>query len=155
MAVPGAGKSLAYLGELGLLTAVFPEMMQTKGVQQPKEHFWDVFDHSLKTVTAVDYLLRQGVWEYTDSEVLAAVPWSEEMVEHFDREVSSGSTRRSLLRLAALLHDVGKPQTKAIDAGGRMRFLGMGSAVQERTTPVGGRTTALDGRRGTGATGRA
>jgi len=39
-------------------------------------------------------------------------------------EVSSGSTRRLLLKLAALLHDIAKPQTKAIDESGRMRFLG-------------------------------
>jgi len=29
-----------------------------------------------------------------------------------------------LLKLAALLHDIAKPQTKTIDEGGRMRFLG-------------------------------
>ena len=44
--------------------------------------------------------------------------------EYFDRPVSSGSTRRSLLKLAALLHDIAKPQTKAFDENGRMRFLG-------------------------------
>jgi poly(A) polymerase len=127
LAIAGAGKSIAYLDELGLLTAVFPELTQTKGVKQPKEHFWDVFDHSLNTVAAVDYLLRQGVWEYTSEEVLTAVPWSEVLAQHFDQEVSSGSTRMSLLRLAALLHDVAKPKTKAIDDGGRMRFLGHAS----------------------------
>jgi len=124
LAVPGAGQFLFYLDELGLLTAVFPELAETKGVEQPKEHFWNVFEHSLKTVTAIDFLLRQGGWEYADEKVLAAVPWSAVLAQHFDQEVSSGSTRRLLLKLAALLHDLGKPQTKAIDAGGRIRFLG-------------------------------
>ncbi|MBA7628873.1 CC-adding tRNA nucleotidyltransferase [subsurface metagenome] len=124
LAVSGAGQFLSYLDELGLLTVVFPELAQTKGVEQPKEHFWDVFEHSLQTVLAVDFLLRQGAWEYADGEVLAAVPWSGVLAQHFDREVSSGSTRKVLLKLAALLHDINKPQTKAIDAGGRMRFLG-------------------------------
>jgi len=124
LAVSGAGQFLAYLDELGLLTAVFPELAEMKGVEQPKEHFWDVFEHSLKTVIAVDFLLRQGTWEYAEEEVLVAVPWSAVLAQHFGQEVSSGSTRRLLLKLAALLHDVSKPQTKATEAGGRTRFLG-------------------------------
>ncbi len=124
LAIPDAGQFLPYLDELGLLTAVFPELAGTKGVEQPKEHSWNVFEHSLKTVIAVDFLLRQGAWEYASGEVLAAAPWSAVLAQHFDREVNSGSTRRLLLKLAALLHDVAKPQTKAIDAGGRLRFLG-------------------------------
>ena len=55
---------------------------------------------------------------------MAVVPWSPVLAQHFDLEVSHGSTRRLLLKLAALLHDIAKPQTRAIDAGGRMRFLG-------------------------------
>ena len=123
LAIPRAGQLLLYLDELGLLTVVFPEMAQMKGVEQPREHFWNVFHHSLKTVLAVDFLLRQGTWEYAGEEVLDTVPWSAVLAQHFDEEVSSGSTRRSLLKLAALLHDVAKPQTRALD-GGRVRFLG-------------------------------
>ncbi|MFC2041178.1 CCA tRNA nucleotidyltransferase [Chloroflexota bacterium] len=124
LTVSDAGQLLGYVDKLGLLTAVFPELAGTKGIEQPKEHFWDVFEHSLKTVTAVDFLLRRGAWEYASDEVLAAVPWSETLVQHFDQEVSYGSTRRTLLKLAGLLHDVAKPQTKTIEAGGRARFLG-------------------------------
>jgi len=124
LSMPQAGQLLAYLDELGLLTAMIPELAQAKGVEQPRVHFWDVFDHSMKTVVVVDFLLRQGTWEYAGEELLAAVPWSAELEQHFDREVSSGSTRRSILKLAALLHDIAKPQTKATDEGGRVRFLG-------------------------------
>jgi poly(A) polymerase len=126
LAVPDSGRVLPYLDELGLLTAIFPEMAKAKGVGQPKEHFWDVFEHSLKVVVAVDFLLHHGSWEYAGDEVLAAVPWSEALARHFTRPVSSGSTRRSLLKLAALLHDVAKPQTKALTEDGRTRFLGHG-----------------------------
>lgn len=126
LAVPGSGQYLPYLDGLGLLTSVIPELAQAKGVEQPKEHYRDVFDHSIQTVIAADFLLRQGAWEYANEEVLAAVPWSEALAEHFDLEVSSGSTRGILLKLAALLHDIAKPQTRAIDPDGRMRFLGHG-----------------------------
>jgi poly(A) polymerase len=124
LAIPRAGQLLPYLDNLGLVTAMIPELAQTKGVKQPKEHFWDVFDHSIKTVVAVDFLLRQGAWEYASEEVLAVSPWSAVLNHHFDLKVSSGSNRRLLLKLAALLHDIAKPKTKAIDANGRMRFLG-------------------------------
>ncbi len=124
LAVPPNGQFLRYLDELGLVTVMIPEMAQTKGAKQPNEHFWDVFDHSLETVAAIDFLLRRGTWEYANDEVLAAVPWSTVLAQHFDSEVNSGSTRRLLLKLAALLHDIAKPQTKAIDADGRMRFFG-------------------------------
>ncbi len=124
LAISGAGQFLTYLDELGLLLAVFPELAPTKDVEQPKEHFWSIFDHSLKTVIAVGFLLRQGTWEYAGEEVLVAVPWSAVLAQHFNQEVSSGSTRGVLLKLAALLHDVSKPQTKTFDADGRMRFLG-------------------------------
>ncbi len=124
LAVPGAGRILGYLDELFLLTVIFPELANSKGVEQPKEHYWDVFEHSIATVIAVEFILGQGTWEYAGEEALAAVPWSPVLNEHFDREVSSGSSRKVLLKLAALLHDVCKPETRAIDTNGRMRFLG-------------------------------
>ncbi len=124
LVVARGGEPFVYLDKLGLLTEIFPELAATRGVGQPKEHFWNVFEHSLRTVTAIDFLLRQGDWEFASEEALAAAPWSPVLAKHFEQEVSDGSTRRSLLKLAALLHDVAKPQSKTIDAEGRMRFLG-------------------------------
>ncbi|MFC2070753.1 CCA tRNA nucleotidyltransferase [Chloroflexota bacterium] len=126
LAVHNAGEYIVCLDELGLLVYLFPELEAAKGVEQPREHFWDVYKHSLKTVSAVDYLLGQGTWEYADEKVLASVPWSSELAEHLKKEVSNGSTRKSMLRLAALLHDICKPRTKALD-NGRVRFLRHGS----------------------------
>ncbi len=124
LAIPGAGQRLFYLDELGLLTALVPEMSPARGVTQPWVHVWDVFDHSIHTVSAVEFLLREGTWEYAGEEILALVPWTTGLCQHFDREVSSGSTRRSMLKLAALFHDIAKPRTRTLDEDGRARFLG-------------------------------
>ena len=124
LATTDTGQLLIYLDELGLIGTLIPELTEAKGVEQPREHQWDVFNHSVKTVDAADFVLRQGSWQYAGKEVLDFVPWSAELAEHFELKVSSGSTRRLLLKLAALLHDIAKPQTKTVNAEGRTRFLG-------------------------------
>lgn len=121
--IPDVGERLFYLDKLGLLTALIPELAPSKGVEQPMEHVWDVFDHSLQTVTAVEAVLRESPWAYADKTVVAMIPWSERLKEHFNREISFGSTARTMLKLAALCHDIAKPQTKTIEAE-RTRFLG-------------------------------
>jgi len=124
LALPGSIALVRYLDEVGLLTEIIPELAVLKGVEQPKEHFWNVFDHSVETVATVGFLLRESQWEYGKKHLLAATPWSEEISRHFDEEVSSGSNRRMLLKLAGLLHDIAKPATKTVDETGKMRFLG-------------------------------
>ncbi len=124
IALPGSGDLIRYMDSLGLLTQVFPEIELMKGVGQPKEHCWDVFRHSIETVAAVEFLLGESHWEYGSDELLAEVFWSEELRAYFATEVSSGSTRRLLLKLAGLLHDIAKPATKTVDKAGRIRFLG-------------------------------
>jgi poly(A) polymerase len=123
LALPRAGRWLSYLDDTGLLTALIPELEASRGVDQPKMHVWDVLKHSLQTVRTVEFLLRESGLDYAGEELLATVPWTEDIRRHFDAEISRGSTRRSLLKLAALLHDIAKPQTKSTDATGRTRFL--------------------------------
>ena len=124
LTVPHPERFLLHLDELGLISALFPELEGARGVEQPKEHHWDVFNHSLQTVIALDFVLHQGSWPYGGDKVLAAIPWSEELAGHFAGEVGSGSRRRTLLKLAALLHDICKPETKAVGEDGRTHFLG-------------------------------
>ena len=135
LAAPGAANSLSYLDDLGLLTAIIPELKRARKVKQPAEHHWDVFDHSIKTVAAAEFVLHEGKWEYAE-EALKYIPWSETITRHFNEEVSHGSSRRSLLKLSALLHDIAKPQTKAITEDGRMRFLGHAKDGADATADI-------------------
>ena len=131
-----AGPALRLMDDLGLLERLFPEVTAGRGVTQPKEHHWDVFDHAIETVTALDFMLaeeeppdgrkarpdgrearfRRALWD-----ALAFLPG---LREHFAEEVSEGRSRAAILKLAGLLHDVAKPETRAPDATGRIRFFG-------------------------------
>jgi len=115
---------IAYMNELGLLLAVFPELVPARGFEQKGVHFWDVLHHCLNTVAAVEHLLRQGHWEVVEPEVLSSVPWTEGLQAHFASPVGKMSARATLLKVAALLHDVAKPQTKTVEPDGRWHFLG-------------------------------
>ncbi len=122
--LPGASHNLRRLDNLGLLTALLPEMIDAKGVEQPTVHFWDIFEHSLQTVATLEFVMRESDWEYSNGEMLSTTIWSEEIENHLAEEVSKGSNHRVLLKIAAFLHDVAKPRTKTLADNGRARFLG-------------------------------
>ena len=124
LALPRATHFLRHLDTLGLLPALIPELIDTKGVEQPTVHFWDVFEHSLQTVATVEFLIRESDWQYGNDDMLSTTPWSDMIDRHLSQEVSSGSDHKVLLKLAGLLHDIAKPMTKSIDDTGRARFLG-------------------------------
>lgn len=111
---------ITYLDRLQLLTTIIPELEEMKGVEQPKEHFWDVFNHSVQTVAALEGLLDKA----TSEELLTLTPRLKTYSGIFDEEIAGGVTRCVLLKLAALLHDVAKPETKIMEPEGRARFYG-------------------------------
>jgi len=124
LTLPRAAYYLRYLDKLGLLLALIPELAEGKGVEQPTVHFWDVFEHSLQTVAAIAFLIRENDWEYSNEDMLSTAPWSDVISRHLSQEVSRGSNHKVLLKLGGLFHDIAKPMTKSIDDAGRARFLG-------------------------------
>jgi poly(A) polymerase len=124
LSVPGAQQWFRYMDKLGLLTGIIPEIADLKKVEQPKEHHWDVYNHSLETVGTIELLLRQSNWRYNTGNLLRGTLWSRDISMHFNKNISVDCKRKQLLKLGALLHDIAKPATKKFDAEGRMRFLG-------------------------------
>ena len=130
LAPNGARGRIEALDMLGLLGHIIPELMVTKGVDQPKMHYWDVWGHTLHTVGAVEGVTGG----HQNSPVYSCVPWIPESEAHFAQKVSDGHTRRTILKLAALFHDIAKPQTKTLEPDGRTRFFGhseQGAAIAE------------------------
>ena len=131
LAPVGARARIEALDHLGLLEHIIPELMATKGVDQPRMHYWDVWGHSLHTVQGVEGVTGG----HQNSPVFSCVPWTPETEAYFAQVVSDGHSRRTILKLAALLHDIAKPQTKTLEPDGRTRFFGhseQGAEVAQR-----------------------
>ena len=129
VALPGAAQNLRYLDELGLLMAVMPEPGTLKGVEQSKPHYLDVFEHSLETVRRLEEVVEAlEAKEAADSELslipLLLSPFSRRLSMHLSQPISDDRSRLMLLKLAALLHDLGKPATKSADDEGSVHFYG-------------------------------
>jgi putative nucleotidyltransferase with HDIG domain len=124
IAAPKAAEWLRLLDELGLLMVIFPEMADTRDAEQPKEHYWDVLQHSFETIAAIEHLLHIEGSQYFSDDILSLSPWSPALKEYFAEEVAGGRQRIMLLKLVGLLHDVAKPQTRIFEESGRMRFFG-------------------------------
>jgi poly(A) polymerase len=130
-----SGYYLHYMDRLGLLTAIIPELELSRGVEQPKEHFWDVLDHSIETVGALEFVLGQGPWQYSTAEIERSIPHYEKTDGLFQTEVSDGSTYQTRVKIAALLHDIAKPETKKYD-GNKIRFIGHTDIGAEKASAI-------------------
>ena len=118
-------ESIYRLSDIGILGIIFPELQEGRDVVQPKEHYWNVYDHNLQCAFKVDLLLDDSRnIDINKHPELKYVPSNDITKKYFQSECSDSHTRTTILKLAALLHDVGKPKTKQIDSNGKMRFLG-------------------------------
>ncbi|MFN2153434.1 MAG: HD domain-containing protein [Anaerolineales bacterium] len=125
--------SIRALEMLGVLAYVFPEIPALAGVTQSAPHTKDVWNHTLDTLKTLENI----------ADLLAATPdpdasghlmlgilslrlgrFREQVKTHLQTELVPGRPARSLLFLAALYHDVSKPQTLSEDEDGRVRFFG-------------------------------
>jgi putative nucleotidyltransferase with HDIG domain len=131
-AISGEGLAtprLRTLDEWGLLTKIIPELEDGRGFEQPEMHHYDVLDHNLATVAALDSVLAPGD---ANEELRTAMAWLD-----FDASLTdeiAGVPLLTVLRLGCLLHDIAKPAT-AIFAEGRLRFPRHGPTGAEMMQP--------------------
>jgi len=99
LGAPRAGPVLQDLDRVGLLTQIFPELTDMKGVPQDGYHHLDVFEHSLETVAQLELVLAAP--ERFFQGPAAAI-----------RQLAAQPGQAAVLKVAALFHDVGKPQVQ-------------------------------------------
>ena len=135
-------KAVADLANLGLLAEILPDIAVLIAVEQSSPHHEPVFAHTisvLRWLTLVEASLeiepqstRRTPREKNQNSAPSALsavkenlePYAEQIQVLWREEVDGGINGRTLLRLGALFHDVGKAQTQTIEPEGRIRFLG-------------------------------
>ncbi len=122
LASPRAAATLSAMDKIGLLPQVIPQITVMYGVHQGGYHHLDVWRHTLEVLAKVEKFIEE--------------PGADErMKAYWHQPIGGGHTRYALLKMAALLHDVGKPETRKLEAK-RMTFHGHEHAGERITRQV-------------------
>jgi tRNA nucleotidyltransferase/poly(A) polymerase len=113
-AAENAGAAIHGLVKSGIWETIAPEATATRGMAQGRNHHLDVFDHdAAAAVAAADFLRTLDDW---------AAPYAAEFRAWLETPVAGGRTRRWLIPLAALMHDIGKPVVRRAKPDGSPAF---------------------------------
>lgn len=135
LAQPGALEQLYRLDSYGLLLVLFPELQAACGMRQPLPHYWDVMEHSLQCVHALEMLAAalECPPDTPFAPELAATDLDGEALTEIRQLLREGEQQgvfqfaelhTARMKLGALLHDIGKPLTYTVDGQGNIHFYG-------------------------------
>ena len=128
---PQPATALAALEILGALPFTLPELSALKGVGQSAPHTSDVWTHTLtvvkKLASIFDVLAAvhdpEGAANWRMGLIsLRLGRYRQQLHDHLETPVNPNRSLRALILFAALYHDSAKPQTRQVEASGRVRF---------------------------------
>ncbi len=123
-----AAPSVQALNELGALDVLFPELIPGRGLEQGDFHHLDVLSHQLETVVQGDRFLSDFAEFSAPLRGPLAAYCAVEPVEH--------RSRKALIKLAGLLHDIGKPARRTVEADGEIWFIGHEHTGADIVVPI-------------------
>lgn len=129
LALRESARALRCADRLGLLAVVLPEIEPMRVTHQPPPHRFTVLEHSLRAVAASDQVTARPH---------PLTPFGEELAAHLAQPLGGGVTRAQILKLAALLHDISKPETYRV-RNGRVSFFDHDVRGAARVRAVGER----------------
>lgn len=104
------------LNALGVLDVLCPELSVGRGVEQGGYHHLDVLGHQLETVAQADRILTDFA-EFSEA-------LRQPMAAYCAQSLVERRSRKALIKLAGLLHDIGKPSKRTVESDGEIWFLG-------------------------------
>ena len=111
-----ASVAVRSLEALGAFDMLLPELIPGRGMDQGGYHHLDVLGHQLEAVAQADRILAS----YEEF----SAPLREPLLRYCAEEPVERRSRKALIKLAALLHDVGKPARRTVEPDGEIWFLG-------------------------------
>ncbi|MGZ4194294.1 MAG: HD domain-containing protein, partial [Solirubrobacteraceae bacterium] len=113
---PAALDGLELMDRIGVTEVILPELAALRGVEQSHFHHLDVFGHT-RSVLAETIALEREPERLAGADAPA-------LMGHLAAPLANELTRGQALRFGALLHDIAKPQTRAVTPQGRVTFMG-------------------------------
>jgi poly(A) polymerase len=138
----GAANQLRFLDEHKLFITIFPEFVAARGMRQPNPHHWDVLTHSIETVGALEHIAKLVRGKTIHAPDPVGAPFTgarrggEDVATNIDlAEISSllqeaeqqgifsfAGLTAPRMKMASLLHDIGKPVTYSCEEEGAIHF---------------------------------
>ncbi len=98
-----------------LLDIIFPEISSLRDVEQGLYHHLDVWQHSLQTLAELEKLLKNLAQKIPKK-------YAAKINAYLNKEVAYKRPRLWLLKLACILHDIGKSLTRFEGEDGKVHF---------------------------------